>query len=145
MSTTWVVVAESSRARILSTESVHEPLTEIAALDRPEARMRERELTSDVPGRPYVSGGTRRHGMADPVRWHDQEAVRFAREVGGHLEAARRAGRFERLILAAPPRFLGRLREELTPATAATVVHEYDKNWLHDDCTAIREHLPEYL
>ena len=145
MPTTWVVVAESSRARILSTESVQEPLTEIAALDRPEARMREHELTSDTPSRAYVSGGTRRHGTAEPVSWHEQYVERFAREVGEHLEAARQAGRFDRLILAAPPRFLGLLREELTPATAALVVHEYDKNWLHDGAEKIREHLPEYL
>lgn len=145
MTTTWIVVAESSRARILSTHSSIEPLEEVALLDHPEARMHEQELTSDGSGRRFANAGPRRHGMSDPVRWKDEHAGRFAREVGQRLEQARSAHAFDRLILAAPPKFLGLLREELAPGTEAVVTHEFDKNWVHDDAKKIREHLPAYL
>ncbi|MDJ0522729.1 MAG: host attachment protein [Planctomycetota bacterium] len=145
MATTWIVVAESSRARILRTDSAHEPLKEIETLDHPEARMHEQELTSDVSGRRFATAGPKRHGMSDPVRWKDEHAGRFAREVGRHLEQARTKQAFDRLILAAPPKFLGLLRDELAPGTEAVVAHEFDKNWLHDDPQAIRSHLPAYL
>ena len=145
MTTTWIVVAESSRARILSTHSAVEPLEEVALLEHPEARMHEQDLTSDGAGRRFANAGTRRHGMSDAVRWKDEHAGKFAREVGQHLEHARNEHEFDRLILAAPPKFLGLLRGELAPGTEAAVAHEFDKNWLHDHAKAIRRHLPEYL
>ena len=145
MPTTWIVVAGRSRARILSTDSPQHSLEEVAALDHPEARMHEQELTSDSSGRRFANAGPKRHGMSDPVRWKDEHAGKFAREVGKHLEKARVAKAFDRLILAAPPKFLGLLREELAPGTEAALAHTFDKNWLHDDAQAIRGHLPEYL
>jgi protein required for attachment to host cells len=36
----------------------------------------------------------------------------FAREVGRYLDKARIAQRFDRLVLVAPPKFLGALRKE---------------------------------
>ena len=145
MAITWIVVAESSRARILQTRSTLDPLVEITFLDHPEARMHERDLISDAPGRRHATAGPSRHGMADPTSWREEHAGKFAREVAQHLETARRDGDFDRLLLAAPPKFLGLLRDELSVNTSGLLAHEFAKNWLHDDPAVIRNRLPAYL
>ena len=46
----------------------------------------------------------------------DLAADGFAREVCQYLETARTRGAYDRLIVVAPPDFLGRLRKAITPA-----------------------------
>jgi protein required for attachment to host cells len=146
MPRTWIVVAESSRARILETNSTQEALREVETLDHPEARLHEQELTSDQPGRRFaVTSEPKRHSMGQPVSQKEEHAHRFSRELANHIEAARVAGKFDRLILAAAPKFLGQLRDDLAAGTVEVLVHQYDKNWIHDDADTIRKHLPEYL
>jgi hypothetical protein len=60
----------------------------------------------------------------------DHEAELFARRIAGRLAGARAKGRFERLCIAAAPRFLGRLHKPLDPQVAKTVVDEVDKDLL---------------
>jgi len=56
MKTSLIVVADQSRARIFKTETASAPLIEIGALTHSEARLHDRELTSDLPGRIKGSG-----------------------------------------------------------------------------------------
>ncbi|MCW8855424.1 MAG: host attachment protein, partial [Gammaproteobacteria bacterium] len=51
MSTTWVVVADSSRARIFTAETSTSALQEIETLAHPEGRLHEQALSSDLPGK----------------------------------------------------------------------------------------------
>ena len=60
----------------------------------------------------------------------DQEADLFARRIADRLAQAHSAGRFERLRIAAAPRFLGRLRKAFGPQIAKTVEDELDKDLL---------------
>ena len=145
MANTWIVVAESSRARIFETHAPKERLREIATLDHPEARMRELELISDQPGSRYATSGPSRQGVSDPASMKEEHALRFAREVAEKLEADRVSGRYERLILAAAPKFLGLLRDELATGTRALLVHEFPQDWLHETPEKIRALLPPLL
>ena len=57
MEHTWIVVADSSRARILSAQNRVQPPTDIEALAHPEGRMKSQDLTTDRPGRTNDSSG----------------------------------------------------------------------------------------
>jgi len=78
MATTWIVAADSNRARILQ------------VMDR-DQRLAEVEDFANA-------------GM---------EAEPFARRIGGYLDDAQGARRFDRLHLVAPSAFLGQLRDAL--------------------------------
>lgn len=145
MGRTWIVLAESSRARILEAANPSSPLTEVATLEHPEARAHETELTSDLPGSRVSAGGASHGGMAQAKSPKQEHALHFARELAGRLDHDLRDGRYHRLILAAAPKFLGHLRDELSTITSSVVALEYPKNWLHDDPKTIRAHLPDYL
>jgi len=145
MGRTWIVLAESSRARILEAVSPASPLQEVATLEHPEGRAHESDLTSDLPGSRVGSAGASRRGMAQATSPKQEQAVVFAREIARRLDSDLMDGRYHRLILAAAPKFLGHLRNELSTMTSGVVAFEYAKNWLHDDAQTIRDHLPDYL
>ena len=145
MSKTWVVAADSSRARIFESANHNGPLVEIDDLLHPEARLHESQMASDEPGSSFDSQGQGRHGMGSQVQPKQQEALRFAKQVCEALHAGRAARRFEKLYLVAAPAFLGMLRERLDSTTRALVAGEVDKNIAGRSPQDIRSHLPELL
>ncbi len=137
----WIVVAESSHARIFHCKAAGAALEEQAALVHPESRLHAQNISSDLPGQAFDSGGEGRHAMAaatDPKR---HEAEVFAREVIAHIESARTRHKFDELILAAPPAFLGLLRERMSSALRQRVAHTLSKNLVHEDMSVITKQL----
>ena len=65
MKTTWVLVTDSSKARILATENPKESLLELEVLDHPQGRQHAQELTTDLPGKAMDSSGKGRHAMGN--------------------------------------------------------------------------------
>jgi protein required for attachment to host cells len=143
MKNTWIVSADSSRARIFEVQGKEHHLHEIADLVNPEGRASGRDLRSDAEGRYFGPG---RHaqghsaGEASAVG-HANEI--FSREVGQYLDKARTQHQFERLVLVAPPRFLGLLRRALSDEVRNLVVEEMDKNLSWLDTRDIERHLKQ--
>ena len=144
--TTWVVIADSSRARLFKAESALGPLQELAALAHPEARLHVQELTSDLPGRAFDSNGQGgRHAMEQAVDPKENEALKFARQIADYLETAQSESKFNKLVLTAAPKFLGYLRQYLSARVAVLVSQEIDKDLVQHPAQDIRRHLPERL
>jgi protein required for attachment to host cells len=145
MDTIWVVVADSARARLFRAAGNRAPLEEQTDLLLPDALLREQDLVSDRPGRAFDSAGAGRHAMEPRTSAKEVESRRFAARIADLLEAERQAGAYGRLVLVAPPAFLGYLRVALGDEVRALVSSELNKDLLRMDAGAIREHLPEYL
>ena len=145
MNSTWLVVADNSRARIFCMESNTSPIEEIKSSVHTEARMHEQNMTSDLPGRAKGSPGAGAHAYQNKVSPKEQENINFAREVASELDAARKEKKFKQLVLVAGPEFLGILRNQLTAPTRKLVCFEQAKNLSHLKAAEIREHLPERL
>jgi protein required for attachment to host cells len=141
---TWVLVADSSRARIFA-KNGRQPFREEAGFIHPESRLHEQELTSDLPGSDGGNGAGQRHGKAQRVSPKRHEAITFSKQVADHLEAARSDGRFQKLLIVAPPAFLGLLREHLSPGLGALVTQEINKNWVQLPTDQLRAQLPVRL
>lgn len=143
--TTWILVADSARGRVFEADSPDGPLAEITTLAHPEGRLHEQALTSDLPGRTFDRGGQGRHVMEDKIGAKEQETIRFALRIAEHLDTMRVETKFERLIIVAPPRFLGILYAKLSPETQKLVSMRIDKNLAQKTAKEIRNHLPEQL
>src|SRR2546428_9268043 len=89
MTTTWIIAADSSRARILQVTDREKRLAEIEDLLNPEARVDDRELTTGAHARFHGSSGpaSDREEMSAPE--HATEL--FAKRVGEYLDKARTA------------------------------------------------------
>ena len=141
MSKTWVVVAESSRAKIFQIDKKNAPLIELQGFTHTPSRMHEQELTSDLPGR-SMSSTHGSHKFSTHTSPKEHESVEFARVLGSHLDEARNRGEFDKLIIMSPPAFLGHLRKEISSETSKYIVSEIDKNLVRHDTQDIQAHLP---
>jgi protein required for attachment to host cells len=141
---TWIVVANSSFARIFKAEN-NKLLTELEVLEHPESRQHPRDLVTSKPGRTFDRVGTGRHAMEPETSPKEQEFIIFARQLTANLDAARSDGRFGKLYLIASPVFLGILRQTLSTPTSQLIAGEISKDITHLDKDQIREHLPLVL
>ena len=142
---TWVVVADARHARIFSADKSHSPLVELEDLTHPEARLHERDFSSDRPGRAFDTTGMGRHAMGKEVPPKKHELGRFARELCDRLNNARATGAFEKLYIVAAPAFLGTLRNCMDSVTQKFIAGEIDKNLTTHPPEEIRRHLPQFL
>jgi protein required for attachment to host cells len=68
---------------------------------------------------------------------------RFAKEVADYLRHAALEDRYERLVVAAGPQFLGALRSELDSNTRERLTLELPKNLSNMRAEEVRSYLPE--
>lgn len=138
---TWLLVANSSIARIFKIEKIQE-LTEIRTMEHPESRLHNIDLVSDKPGRDFESGGTRRHALEPKTMPKKLEFAIFAKDLADYLEESRNKGQFDALYIAAGPALLGLLRQSLHPNTAKIIKGEINKDMTQMKATEIPSHLP---
>jgi protein required for attachment to host cells len=143
--TLWVLVADAARARLFQVEQPQQVLSAALGQELIGSNLRSREIASDRPGRTFDSGGEGRHAKeppTDPARYAQEE---FARDVVRLLDEKRESRAFERLIVVAPPQFLGDLRaampQQLQASVAAEVGKDLSKLPLHE----LQDHLREVL
>jgi protein required for attachment to host cells len=124
MKTTWIVLANATRARILDREPGAGHLEELADLLHSQSRAKVEQLVSDREGHAQKAHGDLGHaGTAfqphtEPRR---KEHAVFAAEVSRYLEDAVVQGRCPGLVLIASDPFLGELQGHLGAATARVV------------------------
>ena len=145
MPATWVVVADQSAARIFAAANATSALEEIASYAHAEGRAHARDLKSDQLGRAFDSIGAGRHGMEPKILPKEQEAISFARFLNAKLEDARTKNQVERLILVAPPEFLGHLRATMDKDAKKIVESDHALNIVRLRPDEIRSRLPERL
>jgi protein required for attachment to host cells len=141
MNTTWIIAADSSRARILQVMDRDRRLAEVEDFVNPSARLHERDMTTDAEPRFNGHGGVGKAGSGrtggpgndrEAKSKGEYETEVFVRQLGDYLDKARNAHRYDRLHLVAPPKFLGKLRKELGSEVQKLVTDELPKDlsWL---------------
>lgn len=136
----WVVVADGARALIL--ENVGDKLypdlrtKEVYKQDDPKSS----ELGTDRPGRAFNSVGTQRSAMEE-TDWHDQEEQRFLARLAERLDKAVQGGETKSLVLVAPPRALGVLRQKLSQHVRNALRAEIEKDYVKMSVDEIAKHI----
>lgn len=139
--TTWIVVADNSKAKIFRLVKFPNKIEEIAFLEHPESRLHNQDLISSKPGRNFQSGGTTRHAYQPETEPKAVEAHKFAREVSNFLTVAERNSEFNRIYLFAEPSFLGLLRQLISPDIQKLIAAEIPKELTSCDNSTIEQHL----
>jgi len=140
-----VVVADSSRARILLAEIEHSSLIDYRDFIHSESRLREQDLVTDGTGTEVDSGGYGKHSMGYENAAHQKQAETFAYELCGEINKLRRNSDLHKIYLIAPPRYLGLLRSSISKQCAELLVDEINKDLVNHSIEDIRSHLPKYL
>lgn len=147
-----IVVADQAEARFYDAEPPDRVLHPAGGLSEPRARLHDRDLVSDRPGRrferaPPAGGrrgavahhGTEGEGERRPRR---HVAVLFARRIAEALALEQRRGRIDRIVLMAEPKFLGMIRRALPPGLESSVAAEVPKDLVHQAEAVVRANVP---
>jgi protein required for attachment to host cells len=145
MADTWVLVADSARARLFEVARDGPALKEVAAFTNPEGRIAQRELRRDRLPRVNESAGPGRHAIEPHTSLRQKSADRFAHELGKELEKAHATRGCRKIVLVAAPRFLGTLHGALDESLRKCVVAEVKRNLTPMSPARIREYLPTRL
>jgi protein required for attachment to host cells len=141
MPNTLVLVAESSRAKLYTVENRRAPFMEVDAMVHPESRAHEGDLVSDSAGSDGGSNGQGRHIIDSKHSAKDNEALIFARDIASRLDSGRNKGEYDRVVLVAPPAFLGVLRDNLSKEVLGMVSCQVDKNLVQKPAEVLREYI----
>jgi protein required for attachment to host cells len=124
---TWALVADGARARTFRVGRKAGDIEELHNMRSKEAGKPSRDLDSDARSRSrHLAGSPGSHTKERRTDPHDQAERAFARALLQRLERAARSGRFEGLVIAADPRTLGALRQDMSKALSGRVLRELD-------------------
>lgn len=145
MPTTWVVAADSNRARIFEMDAAG-GLREIEDMFNPEGRQQMHEQVSDregdfaqggpargagsMSGAPGTSiGGARGQGSTGEPQetWREHDINMFSKQLVRYLDQARNEHRFDKLRVIAAPKFLGLMRQNMGKEVQKMVEEEIPK------------------
>jgi len=142
--TTWIVTLDGAGARLIARRGNDFVLVE--ALSHPQGRVHEHDLKSDKAGKSFDRHGHGQHSMGGREGPHEHEMGVFIKQLATRLDHGRQHKEFERLVLAAEPHLLGRLRDALDKNTARMVHHSISKDLqpfpLHDMWSHLKGNLP---
>ena len=142
MKTIWVLVADSSRAKIFEAQGAMRDVHEIETFSNPEGRAHNRDLKTDGSGRYFGKGEhSQGHTAAPQVEPAEHEAELFAKRMAEHLEKARVDHRFDRLHLIAAPKFLGQMRRHLGKEVESLVDAAVAKDVAWFDAKSIADYI----
>ena len=138
---TWILIADGRQAKVLES---HGPNSELVPVDDMVFAVElpaDRDVQRDRQGRSFESSGPTRHAM-EPRSSPRRELKReFAGTVADKLDHSLKDGRFDRIVLVAPPTALGDLRDALSVSLRAKVVAELAK----DLVKVPHQNLPDHL
>lgn len=144
-----IVVADQGEAEFYDMQHADETPRLAGGMHDPMAHLHNRDIVSDRPGRvfdhapgPGRRGATAHHGTGGERSPRKHEAAQFAQRIASSLEEDRRAGAFERLVVMAPPAFLGALRAALPDSLRSIIAAEIAKDLVHGPPGELRSHLP---
>lgn len=129
MRTTWILISDSSRARIFEKKEHEKHLEEVEDFVDSAGRATSNELGTDEGGRFYGRGERYQGHTTQPaVSPVEHENDLFAHILTRYLDDARKANRYNRLYLIAPPKFLGLIRGSLDDEVKKMVQGELQKD-----------------
>lgn len=140
---TWVMIAGSSRALIYNVPGKDRPWTLVKEYEHPASRVSEGGLTTDQPGRAFgsIGNGTARSSMESKTSPKEVEFEHFAHELATVLHDGHGQNAYERIVLVAPPHFLGLMRKNINTTVSKLIGATVDKDYLHLSEKDFREHL----
>ena len=125
-----IVVADERQAAFYDLFKPSGPLEVVGGIENAAGGKRDIDLETDRPGRRY--GGMGQHHDVDGERSTARhELTLFARAVAHRLYEDRNRRNFDKLVLMAPPKVLGILRQALSSTCKEAVASEIAKDLLH--------------
>jgi protein required for attachment to host cells len=139
--TTRVLVAHDAGCRAFEQRGRGKKLTLLTEIDFEDGRRHSGELDADRPGRSFDRNGGQGHAYESHLDTRQHAVLQFAKELATDLAREYHLGAFDDLVLVAPPRFLGMLRDALDTKLRRAVVATLAKDLPRADEAELRAQL----
>jgi protein required for attachment to host cells len=136
---TWFVLADSNSAKIIENTAVGQGLKLVKTFDLKED---SQEHSQGAPGRTFDSFTNHRHKLE---AHQDQSAQQSTLHLLDRLNNYRMQGRFDRLVLCAPPKFLGEIRKAMQPELKELIYAELNKDLVNTELNELPDHFKDYI
>jgi protein required for attachment to host cells len=142
--TTWIVVADGAHASFYVNKGPGKGVQEagfpaIVGMHEP-----TRDINADRPGRMQTVGAPR-HAFDSPSDPHREQKRVFAKDVAAFLKQQALKNAYDRLVLVAPAKTLGDLRDALDSHVTERVTKEVPKDITHFNARDLSEHLDDVI
>lgn len=137
---TWIVVADASRARFFERRALNAQMAELGDLAMSAPPL---EAPRDRPPRVHDRQGPTRHSVEPRASPRTAAANHFLHTVAERINRAAGDGAFTQLVLCAPPRALGAIRDGLADAAKRSVVAAIDKDLTRESAKTLQQHLDD--
>jgi protein required for attachment to host cells len=136
----WVIVCDGKKALVLENAGDEKflNLKTREVFEHPDAKTSD--LGTGAPGRSFSSVGSGRSAV-EQTDLHTQEEEKFLRKLADHLDVAVKAGQAKSLLMVAPPRALGILRQAYSHNLRSALRAEIDKDFVKLPVHEIEKHL----
>ena len=137
---TWILIADGEKALFL--ENIGDELAYNFEVVRKEEQTNPStsEQGTDTPGR-FNDGPSVHRSAVQETDWHQLGKDRFAHDLADILYQRAHAGRFREIVLVAPPKTLGALRDTIHSEVRDKVIAEVPKTLTNIPIDKIEEHL----
>lgn len=144
MKTTWILVANASRAKLYAQSDRASAMHMVQEFEHAASRMKGAQLASDRPGR-ILSKGTGHGSYEEPTDPKQFEAERFAQELAQVLDKGFATNAFQQLMVVAPAHFSGELNRHLSAHTRAKIGATIHKDYTQLPPTELVATLSEHM
>lgn len=146
MQTTWILTADSSRARIFEMHGAQDHLHEIEDFANAAGHATIGDLRTDARGRFYGKGEREQAHTAEPeVDPIMHETELFSKQVSEFLDKACSEHRYDKLYVIAFPKFLGLMRQNMSKQVQRLVEEEVPKDVSKFDIREIEDYVRNQL
>lgn len=123
---TWVLIADGEKALFLQNQTDgDDPYLDVFREEEQE-NPPNRDQAANRRGR-FNDGPSVQRSAVDDTDWHELAKERFAHELSQILYKQAHKGHFDSIVLVAPPKILGELRDELHQEVSSKVIGEIPK------------------
>lgn len=137
----WILVANSSRAKLFATDERAEQWDLREEFQHDESRAFSRQLLNQ-PDNPNAGSLHKPQPENEPDARQRLESERFARELVERLERGLNDHAYDRLVIAAPPEFLGRLRKLISPRVHQRLMLDLRADYVNVPLKDLPERIP---
>ncbi len=96
---TWILAVDRAKAKIYVWNSADEHLKEVTSLQHEEARKPERDFRTDRLGHGQGFNSQVHYSMDEHEHFKDHESRKFLQNVADNLDANKKAGRYDKLVI----------------------------------------------
>lgn len=140
----WVLIADGEKALFLRNDLDAQDLDLNVVRIEEQENPSDREQSANRPGRMH-DGGPGQKSALDDTDWHELAKERFASDMADILYKQAHKGKFDEIVVVAPPQTLGELRKEMHQEVSDKVIAEIPKTLTNHPIDKIEELIKQEL